>query len=652
MKTKRLKLIFTTVLSMILVLGLFACKENLIEINYQGETLENGYVNTTYNDSIATATGIENIQYALKSGSTLPDGLSLSTDGAISGTPTLNVINHTFTVVASAENAISAEAEFNITISLLTMIYNGSDLVDGAVGVSYNESIATATGTTDIQYMLKSGNSLPDGLTLSLSGLITGTPTTNVSDYTFMVVASSSSATSAEAEFTITIKSTIAYTSVVLDDGYTDAQYSVNIGLATGAEGIAYTLKDGDTLPAGLTLATSGVISGVPTTVVTDHSFSIIASAPNAVSKEASFVISILENTNNGNEYTITYDDATLTDGQIGTSYNANIATATGTTNILYSLKTGSTLPAGLSLSANGTLSGIPTSVLTDYTFIIVATGNNATPDEATFTLTIEPYQIAFDSITLDDGEVDAVYNQDIALATGATGIEYSLKSGSDLPAGLSLSTMGIITGTPTVDVTNFTFTVVASAVNASSAEATFSITINRPLQQYIFETELTNIDDLEGGGISGAPGTPLDMIQPSDNASGGYYLGFTHKTDLTVTYEFTSDIATTGSLTLGLGTELQSSMIINPSVLEVTVNGVVVSFSEFEIPENVSFTQEFTEFTISGNIGLLAGANVITVRVLANDYLNGGTGAPMMDNISIMTDGLLNWVPKTSNLE
>lgn len=95
-----------------------ACDDKTEEktIAYTASTLAEATVGTAYSASVATATGADGITYAVKSGSALPSGLELSSAGAISGTPTAEAANAKFTVVASAEGAASAEAEFTLTV--------------------------------------------------------------------------------------------------------------------------------------------------------------------------------------------------------------------------------------------------------------------------------------------------------------------------------------------------------------------------------------------------------------------------------------------------------------------------------------------------------------------------------------------------------
>ncbi len=81
---------------------------------------------------------------------------------------------------------------------------------------------------------------------------------------------------------------------------------------------------------------------------------------------------------------------------------------------------------------------------------------------------------------TLPTGYVQSVYHQSTLAATGGsgTGFTFALANGTVLPAGLNLSTAGVITGTPTATgPVNFTVKATDSASNSGTGN--FSITVN-----------------------------------------------------------------------------------------------------------------------------------------------------------------------------
>ena len=81
-----------------------------------------------------------------------------------------------------------------------------SDLPENSLGNSYAVSLEVSGGTGPYSYALKSGTSLPSGLSLSVAGELRGEPST-AGNYTFMVTATDSgnSASSIDQQFSFTV---------------------------------------------------------------------------------------------------------------------------------------------------------------------------------------------------------------------------------------------------------------------------------------------------------------------------------------------------------------------------------------------------------------------------------------------------------------
>ena len=86
---------------------------------------------------------------------------------------------------------------------------------------------------------------------------------------------------------------------------------------------------------------------------------------------------------------------------------------------------------------------------------------------------------IAISTTSLPGGTVNTAYNQTLAATGGTTPYTWTVSSGS-LPAGLSLSPAGVITGTPTTAATS-SFTVKLTDASSPQQTATkdFSIVIS-----------------------------------------------------------------------------------------------------------------------------------------------------------------------------
>jgi LPXTG-motif cell wall-anchored protein len=140
-------------------------------------SLPNGTVGTTYSQTL-TATGDAPITWSIDNGS-LPNGLTLSSTGVISGTPTATG-TAAFTVKAANGTGNDAK-QLSITINAIppvpvAPIITTSSLPNGTVGTAYSQTL-TATGDAPITWSIDSG-SLPNGLSLNAStGKISGMPT-------------------------------------------------------------------------------------------------------------------------------------------------------------------------------------------------------------------------------------------------------------------------------------------------------------------------------------------------------------------------------------------------------------------------------------------------------------------------------------------
>jgi hypothetical protein len=120
------------------------------------------------------------VRWSVASGA-LPAGLTLSTDGKLSGTPT-NPANANFQLLASYKTK-AGEQSYSVTINNLVVSLAASSLPGGTQGAPYSydlkpslavsgDSAYTGTGVT---WGVVSG-ALPAGLSLTSDGVISGTP--------------------------------------------------------------------------------------------------------------------------------------------------------------------------------------------------------------------------------------------------------------------------------------------------------------------------------------------------------------------------------------------------------------------------------------------------------------------------------------------
>jgi hypothetical protein len=241
--------------------------------------------------------------------------------------------------------------------------FEGKTLAPGSVGAAYNDTVSA--GAEDIYYELDYDDNLPLGLYLAEDGAVTGTPE-EAGDFTFTIFATDPEDNYKEAEFSIHIeKGALSYTGKALEDGAAGEPYVQSVGTAAGAEGVTYALKADSALPAGLSLAEDGQISGVPEASGSAE-ITVVASANGCDPVEAVFTLNISEGSAEAAGPTdlghIVFEGWTLPDGQVGEAYSESVRKAYGVPNISYEIKYigGIGFPKGVSFNELGVIAGTP----------------------------------------------------------------------------------------------------------------------------------------------------------------------------------------------------------------------------------------------------------------------------------------------------
>lgn len=365
--------------------------------SFAGAILNTAIEGAPYNASVATATisqklfpGVDNsnIKYSLAEDGKLPAGLTLAEDGTISGIP--EGVENNFRIKVNATYAgYTKTATFTINVvgGNGAIVYSAeSDLGTMAINQPVSLSVSGASifkpnmedgeVLPEIIYSLKSGSALPEGLTLTPDGRISGTPTKECSSYEFTVQASADGYRSVEATFSISVYYGISFSGGELPIGRVGISYAAKLNDAVADGKVTYKLADGSSLPTGLSLTEGGHITGKPLQAVTDYAFKVEVSAPFCEPQIAEYKISIGLN----------YNDFTLTPADKGVEYFAYVNTAQGGSNVTYALKSGSKLPDGLEFSSEGVISGT-TDKVGIYEITIVASEEGLISDEITVSL-------------------------------------------------------------------------------------------------------------------------------------------------------------------------------------------------------------------------------------------------------------------------
>src|SRR4029077_6203321 len=170
----------------------------------------------------------------------------------------------------------------------------------------------------------------------------------------------------------------------------------------------------------------------------------------------------------------ITVTNPATTSRTAGTAFSQTF-TQTGAVGAA-TFTTASALPAGLTLAANGTLSGTPLQTGSFPIVVKVTDSNGCQGNGATYTLVVGCQAIAVTNPATTTGTVTAAFSQTFT-QSGAIGTA-TFTTASALPTGLTLATNGTLSGTPTVNGT-FPIVVTVTDVNGCTGSgATYNLVI------------------------------------------------------------------------------------------------------------------------------------------------------------------------------
>ena len=449
--------------------------------------LPRGSVGASYTASLAETGGVSPYTWSITSGS-LPSGLTLNpATGAITGTPATGTGSTTGQpYLLTLKVTDSGTPQQTKTFSPSLTIYNGviittaSPVNTAFVEQPYTYTVQAVGGLAPYTWLY---TSLPSWLSVTpstgLTSAISGTPTAPATAATFTVQVTDANGVHNSVNLNIAVSTLLTFPAVNLPNGVVSTAYSTSLLAAGGGTTpFTYSLVSGaGSLPAGLTLnPSSGAISGTPATAGTSN-FSVKVADSSIPPQTHTQALSVTIYT------VLTITTASLPNGTVNSSYRASLSSGGGTGTINWALASGSSLPAGLQLSASGTVSGTPTTAATT-SFTVTAT-DSGTPQQAknrSLNIVVNPV-LSIVTSTLPNGTVGAAYNQNIQTNGGTPTITWSVPANT-LPTGLQLQNaangIGTITGNPTAS-GSYTFTVTASDASTpvQSVSQQYTIVIN-----------------------------------------------------------------------------------------------------------------------------------------------------------------------------
>jgi large repetitive protein len=414
-------------------------------------------------DSLTASGGTSPYTFAVTSGA-LPAGITLDTDGYLSGVPGA-AGSYTFTVRVTDAHSSTGFRTYTLDVNLQTLNVNPLTLTDGTAGVPYVKQLTGAGGTAPYTFSVGAGSTLAPGLALSANGSLTGTPSAG-GTFSFGVKITDSIGATTTRTYVFRVALVPLTVTASLPDGAYGKGYDTTFAASGGTPQYSFSLAGG-TLPPGLTFTALGGLSGTPTASGT-FVFSVTAVDKYADTGTFPFTLQI-------SPATIGMTPSELFAATSGLFYGAKMNASGGLGTYTYVVSTGA-LPAGLVLAADGTISGIPDAVPGLYTFTVRATDTYGATGTKNMTLKLATPYILVSDVGLPTATVGVSYQQTLDVTGGTGPYSYSLLDGTP-PSGLSLSTTGILSGAPTSPGTS-TFTVLIVDANGVTSTQSFRLVV------------------------------------------------------------------------------------------------------------------------------------------------------------------------------
>lgn len=606
-----------------------------------------------YSTNVAGATGGTGpFTYTITSGA-LPQGLTLSANGTISGTP--RAVG-AFVFQVHATDSSTGTGPFFATSGTLTLNVGAPTLsmspapgaLSGSVGVAFSQTFMASGGSSPYTYAFSvTSGTLPTGLSFNTStGVLSGTPT-SAGTASFNVTATDSTTGgtfSVLAGYTLTVAApTVTVNPVTLTNPQAGTPYTQTLTASGGTVPYTFVVSAG-ALPAGISInPVTGVVSGTPTAAGTVN-LTIQVTDNQGFTGSRPYTLNV-------GAPTLSLLPTTIGSAVAGTAFSQTFTTSGGTAPYTYSL-TGA-LPAGLTFSA-GVLSGTPTAT---GTFPISITSTDSTgglgpfPTSRNYTLTVVAGGVLVAPGSLPAPVLGAGYSQTVTASGGIAPYTYTVSAGA-LPAGLTLSPTGVVSGTPTVAGTfNFTVRAADSTTGGGPAIGTqaYTFTIATPaiaLTPSTLPAPTIGVPYLQTVTASGGIGpytftvsagtlpvglalSPAGLLSGTTTAAGAFNVSIR---------------ATDSSGGLYSGTQAYSFMIgaptitLNPTTLPDPTVGIAYSQTMIATGGIAPYTYSVSAGTLPAGLTLNASSGVLSgtpTAIGANTFTitaadsSAGTGAP-----------------------
>jgi Putative Ig domain len=381
----------------------------------------------------------------------IPMTVTAVSSSSISGSLTIPLAAQTGAwnvVVTNADGQVGTLPNGFTVVLPPPLSITATSLTNGTVNSPYSQTLQATGGTPPYNWSIASG-SLPAGLSMDTSGVISGTPTT-AQTVNFTAMVTDSDWWTASSNFPLTINPVAPVVSgITPNNGAQGASVSVSsLSGSNFAAGATVKLsKTGQAdIPMTVTVVSSSYISGVITipSAAALGAWNVTVTNPSGLSSTL----------NNGFTVTaapanLTITTASLPNGTVGSAYSQTLQATGGTPPYSWTVYSGS-LPTGLSLNSTGVISGTPTTAQTTYFAVTASDSAGQTASSNNISFTINPVAPVVSGITPNNGAQGAsvsVSSLSGSNFTAGAAVKLSKTSQPDIPMTITVVSSSYISG-------------------------------------------------------------------------------------------------------------------------------------------------------------------------------------------------------------
>ena len=370
--------------------------------------------------------------------------LTLTAGGILTGTsPAAGIYEFTVTVVSKVEDIEYTDvqrASLTVAPPSLFISERSCPLPSAIAGASYRAALVATGGPGPFIWNWGDSSPVP-GLTLSDAGIIAGTPARQ-GNYIFSVRVASSKTGAADPgsrQCALTVQPSLPDPAITAcPAGSVTLGVPVGEVLQAGGGNGPYFWSASGSLPSGLSVDSKGILSGIPQS---EGSFPFTLSLRDQQEKKISRNCSMAVAKPVIN---LTFA-CPLPSGVTGAGYNQKLSASGGQEP--YTWTTLGNFPAGLSITADGSITGRPNDGGA-FQFRLQAEDAAGRGVSVPCSLVVSRAELSINSCPLPPGKINTQYGQPLTVIGGNGPLVWS--ASGRMPAGLSVSSLGLLSGVPT----------------------------------------------------------------------------------------------------------------------------------------------------------------------------------------------------------